>query len=1364
MNNFIQKIYFPAIIIIICLICPSSSESINKNEIPKDLLKWESWVLYGMEERLCPSDYNDDDNIRCTWPSRLKLFVEPLKGRFEQQWLVYVKSWIPLPGDTDIWPSSVELNGKKIPVIKRSGIPFIHVSPGKHTVKGEFMWSRLPEMIKIPGATGLINLFINNNTVDSPIIDRSGRLWLQKQTMESKKEEDKIETSVFRLLDDKIPMEVTSYIQINISGRAREISLGDILLKNSIPMSLKSPLPSRIGPEGQLIVQTRPGRWKIQIVSRFEDHISKIGPVSVKYGAEIWSFKSQNHLRMVKIKGVQSIDPGQTNMPSGWKPYPAFIIKSGNELTFHETRRGNPDPAPDSLKIHKTWWLDFDGMGFTIQDKITGTMSRNWNLTMNPPCSLGRVSIEGRDRLITAHGKDKKPGIELRKGEINIVADSRYEKISGDLQAVGWDHDFQSTTGILNLPPGWRLLASSGIDSLPGTWFQKWTLLDFFLVLIISIAVFKTRSWKLGITSLITMILIYHEPGSPRIVFLHILASLTLFNVLPAGWFKKITASWCFFSIITLLVISIPFMVQQIRYGMYPQLEETISLGQNRYKSDKMQKESLIEEVKESLPRMSTAPMIDSDSDYSQTKTTKYKQRYLAYSPKKQAAFTYDPKALIQTGPGIPTWKWRSYEMKWNGPVAGNQKIRFWLLSPATNLFLGFLRTMLLAIFMYGLLSQLITKKMLKPVGTATMTLLFCLLLQPVNLQAENSVSSYPPLELLEELQQRLLEKPDCYPDCADILKMDLETKPENLRILLNIHAAIKTAIPLPVSSKSWLPQEIYLDNQPIKGISKDNTGTLWVLIPKGIHSVVLTGGTDNKNSISISLPLIPHHASFAGTGWKIDGIHEDGKTESGIQLNRIIKHNKKNNEIRESALPPFFHIKRVLNLGLEWQVLTTITRVTPPGTPLIVTIPLIDNESVTTPGIHVKNGIAHINMDHNGMSASWVSILKTGNEIKLNAPVSVPWTETWIIDASPIWHCEPSGLPVIHHQDKKGHWRPEWRPWPGEKITIKVTRPEAIPGEIITMNMANLVYTIGKRFNKAELNMKIRSSKGGQHEITLPEHSDLQVVKINNKSQPVRQENQIITLPLQPGNQNVFIKWHQPTKSLFMIRGPKIKIGNKTVNTKVTFKMPQDRWILGVKGPKLGPAVLFWSYLFVVIIAAIALGKTTITPLRTFQWLLLGLGLTQVDTFIAILIIGWLLALGFRKEHTPPDKWFHFNIIQLILAIWTIVAMIGLYQAIEKGLLGNPDMQIAGNHSTRYVLNWTQDRISSNMPQPYVFSLHHKIYQLLMLSWALWLAFSLLKWLRWGWESFSEGGFWRKLKRKKKNKLQDEQLQESTG
>jgi hypothetical protein len=36
------------------------------------------------------------------------------------------------------------------------------------------------------------------------------------------------------------------------------------------------------------------------------------------------------------------------------------------------------------------------------------------------------------------------------------------------------------------------------------------------------------------------------------------------------------------------------------------------------------------------------------------------------------------------------------------------------------------------------------------------------------------------------------------------------------------------------------------------------------------------------------------------------------------------------------------------------------------------------------------------------------------------------------------------------------------------------------------------------------------------------------------------------------------------------------------------------------------------------------------------------------------------------------------------------------------------------------------------------------------MLAWALWLAFALLDWLKWGWRRYSEGGLWRPLARRK--------------
>jgi hypothetical protein len=175
----------------------------------------------------------------------------------------------------------------------------------------------------------------------------------------------------------------------------------------------------------------------------------------------------------------------------------------------------------------------------------------------------------------------------------------------------------------------------------------------------------------------------------------------------------------------------------------------------------------------------------------------------------------------------------------------------------------------------------------------------------------------------------------------------------------------------------------------------------------------------------------------------------------------------------------------------------------------------------------------------------------------------------------------------------------------------------------------------------------------------------------------------------------------------------------------------------------------LFWSYLVVIILAALGLGRLTSTPLRTRHWLLLGLGLTQIHPLAALTVVGWFLVLGQRKENPPKGRPFFFNLAQLFLVVWTVVALACLYYAVQEGLLGIPDMQVAGNGSTNFVLHWTQDRIGALMPQPWVLSLPVMVFRILMLLWALWLAASLLKWLRWGWHCFGEGGWWKKKARK---------------
>jgi hypothetical protein len=91
------------------------------------------------------------------------------------------------------------------------------------------------------------------------------------------------------------------------------------------------------------------------------------------------------------------------------------------------------------------------------------------------------------------------------------------------------------------------------------------------------------------------------------------------------------------------------------------------------------------------------------------------------------------------------------------------------------------------------------------------------------------------------------------------------------------------------------------------------------------------------------------------------------------------------------------------------------------------------------------------------------------------------------------------------------------------------------------------------------------------------------------------------------------------------------------------------------------------------------------------------------------------------------------------------VTALALLVFAVSNSLLGTPEMQIVGNGSSSMLLNWYQDRSSDALPMAQVLSVPLLIYRLAMLAWALWLAMTLIGWLKWGWHCFSAGGYWRR-------------------
>ncbi len=179
---------------------------------------------------------------------------------------------------------------------------------------------------------------------------------------------------------------------------------------------------------------------------------------------------------------------------------------------------------------------------------------------------------------------------------------------------------------------------------------------------------------------------------------------------------------------------------------------------------------------------------------------------------------------------------------------------------------------------------------------------------------------------------------------------------------------------------------------------------------------------------------------------------------------------------------------------------------------------------------------------------------------------------------------------------------------------------------------------------------------------------------------------------------------------------------------------------------------MLFWGELLVIVLLALLLGRIKFTPLSTLQWLLLSLGLSQIPAPFAAIVVAWLILLGLRKKRINEiSGTIIFNSIQIVLILLTFAALAALFFAIQKGLLGHPDMQIGGNDSSGRILRWYQDRSDATLPTAWIITVPLLVYRISLLLWALWLAIALLKWLRWGWECFSEGSIWKKPAPRKK-------------
>lgn len=1338
---------------------------ITPERIPEALKPWTAWVLAGHEEELCPFLAGSEER-RCLWPGRLSLDLDERGGRFAQSWTVYAAGKVPLPGEERLWPQELQVDGQPSAALADHGSPVVPLAAGSHTVAGSFRWDSLPESLQVPSSIGLVLLTVGRSQVPFPERAATGRLYLRRSRA-APAEEDRLQIGVERRLVDEVPFELVTRIELSVSGRAREVLLASPLLTGFLPVSLTGPLPAGLEPDGRLRVQVRPGAWTIELAARHAGPVTSLGlppaPSGLWADEEIWVFEARPRLRLVDLAGAPAVDPQQTRLPENWKKLPAYRLRPGEALRLIERRRGDMPPAADRLQLRRTLWLDFDGSGYTFKDQVSGTLHGDRRLEMAPATRLERVVVGGRDQVVAREPGATRVGIEVRQGVVDLEAEGRIEGSVFAFPAVGWDRDFEAVHGELHLPPGWTILAATGVDEAPQSWAARWTLLDLFLVLVSALSVRQLWGNRWGLVALAGLVLTWQEPGAPTWEWLVVLAAAALLRLLPAGRARTLVRLLSLAAAVTLVLVTVAFLVQLLRQAIFPALEHPdVAVGEPATWAGQLEAEKV-----QSFPG-AAAPKVELRGRLAALGylgSGSYSAEPAGVAARRRIE-DIDPTAVVTTGPGLPNWRWNRVELRWDGPIHRSQRLRLLLVPPAANLLLALLRLALLSLLLlrvlplpgggglhrlpgWRLLDRQPALSILPFIAPSLLVASGLLVASP-----RAAAADVPSQEILQQLRNALLAKPACHPDCATSPRLVLELAPAALRARVEVGAAAAVAVPLPGGAQQWLPSQVLVDGKPPAGLVLGGDGRLWLQVGPGRHDILLEGPLPQRDVVVLPLPLKPHRVETGGGGWTVSGIHEDGVPDDSLQLTRVAggAGAASGTALAPSALPPFLAIERTLHLGLLWWVDTRVVRKSPAGTPATVEVPLLAGESVTSSGMRVAQGKVLVSMGPQSGELAWTSDLPITPRIDLSAPRTLAWTEIWRLDAAALWHVAAAGIPSVVPADDQQERTPEWHPWPGERLALTISRPAGVGGATATIDRSRLTLAPGARSTSATLEIELRSSRGGQQVVTLPAGAVLESAVVGGTVLPLRQEGRRVTLPISPGAQKLSLTWREPRGSRWFFRTSQVDLGAASVNSTTFVQVPASRWVLLTGGPRLGPAVLFWGLLLVLLLVAAGLGRLGLAPLRLRDWFLLGIGLSQIPLAAAAVVVGWLLAVGWRRaKGAGIRRPFAFDLLQILLAFWGLAALVTLFLAVREGLLGLPEMQIAGNASSGSALRWFADRAGSTLPSAWFISLPMGCYRLAMLAWALWLATALLGWLRWVWQSLNAGGGWRRLFKERK-------------
>lgn len=1355
---------------LLCVLLFSSLLTAEPNIVaaPAALQKWHAWVLSQNPDLKCSASAQLPSR-NCQWHSPLSVQVIDKKISFSQRVLIESSSWVGLPGSVKAWPDKVAVNQLDIAVMRRNNRPAVFLTPGDYLLTGHISLSSVPSSLLLPSTATFVDLVVNGKEIFQPRVDNNALL-LNRAQPKVAKASDSVSVQVYRLIRDGYPLQLETQIDINVAGQRRIQSIGRVLPEGFELSHVQSKLPLRVSDNGDIQIQLDAGRHRVFIKARHSgaEQYFQMQARADWPQQELWSFIPDRRYRIVDVQG-SPIDATQTGMPAQWKQYSSFLVTAKKGLKLIEKSRGDSQPDQHQLFLKRNLWLNFSGDKFTTQEQLYGSIGYLDRISTEQDYQAGRVSINRQPTLITTVDDDQ--GVEVLPGAIDILSVGQISEPNFVINP--WSSPLNEAKLTVHLPPGFKVFSVQGADSVSNDYLSSWRLWDIFIVILFVVILFKQYGIVAGVAGLAYSLIVHNIADAPHVIVLLIVLGLHFITrLLGEHSVKKYALKVYQLALLMVVVSFLPFAVEQARLSIYPQLEKDYQMRSSTVALDRAPQSSMQDDIQEmqmsAMSAMQKTPKLSADmSRNSNVAAVKQPRKYIN---------DYQENEIVQTGPGLPNWRWNTVNINLTGPIAVGQRVDLLIITPWMSRLQNLLSILLFVLLAYLFMRKQsffntdkgqrleqttlkggtgqqgkVTARYLISMLSFAVTLLFTasLLLVP-----SVSANSFPSESLLLQYYERLNAPAICQPHCVAINTLDISANDQSIELEMTVVALANVPLALPIDYRKLRSVQLTVDGQETQRLLKFKN-TAYVLLERGEHTLQIKLNSTDLSLLDLQFKEVPQITRVSLDGWKVSGIDKRSIRNARIQLRKhkeqVVSPEQK--RLSANVIKPLVKVTRLLNLDLQWSVTTTVTRVAPEYGAISLAIPLLKGESLTSANVKTRDRSVLLDLAAGARSVSWRSDLEKVSSIQLIAEENQYMYEVWQLMPSLRWHLEHTGIKPI----KSNNMPLTWFPVALDRLQISAQKPKPVEGKSVTVEAVSLVYTPGRRQSKANLLLKLRASKGADYALRLPPQAAIESIYLNGSSIIYAAQNGTVNLPLEPGTNAFDINWLEKTPVSLVTQTPPLQIASAS-NIKMTIELPENRWVIGVQGPLIGPAILFWGVLLVILCLGFVLGRQRWSALKSWQWMLMGTGIATSFWPITLLVVLWFFILAKRSQminlQSSPKK---FQLVQVLIALLTLIMLISLIASVANSLtFGSPDMQVVGNGSYAHSLQWYQDISDKQLPIARVVSVPMWCYQLLMLLWSIWLASALIGWLKWGWAMYCLDGAWKASPKKAKPKVSE--------